>query len=448
MPMTITEKILAKHAGLESVAPGDLIEVKVDLAFAHDFTAPIAIQVFKEIGAPKVFDRKRVALVADHFVPNKDIASAEQAKLMREFAREQQLELYYEVGEAGIGHVLLPEQGLVVPGQVIIGADSHTCAYGALGAFSTGVGSTDMAAVMATGEIWLRVPPTIRVEYTGTLRPHVGGKDLILRLIGEIGVEGALYSALEFCGDTLRGLSMPHRFAMANMAVEAGAKNGIMEPDETTVAYVKGRARWEPVFLKSDAGAKVEKTISIDVSSLEPQIAFPPSPANVRPVSEAKGITLDQVFIGSCTNGWLEDLRDAASILKGRKKAPGLRLIVIPATPSILKAAMKEGIIETFLEAGAVIGPPCCGPCLGGHMGILASGERASGDDQPQFRRAHGPPEERGLSLQSLCGGGIGHPGEDRLSRGTVACREAKRKSPKGFRIRSLGTITDNAFLT
>ena len=393
MPMTITEKILARHAGLESVAPGDLVEVKVDLAFAHDFTAPIAIQVFKEIGAPKVFDRKRVALVADHFVPNKDIASAEQAKLMREFAREQQLELYYEVGEAGIGHVLLPEQGLVVPGQVIIGADSHTCAYGALGAFSTGVGSTDMAAVMATGEIWLRVPPTIRVEYTGALRPHVGGKDLILRLIGEIGVEGALYSAIEFCGDTLRGLSMPHRFAMANMAIEAGAKNGIMEPDEVTRAYVKGRARWEPVFLTSDAGAKYERTISIVVSSLEPQVAFPPSPANVKPVSEAKNVTLDQVFIGSCTNGWLEDLRDAASLLKGRKKAPGLRLIVIPATPTILQAAMKEGIIETFLEAGAVIGPPCCGPCLGGHMGILASGERALATTNRNFVGRMGHPK-------------------------------------------------------
>lgn len=275
MPMTITEKILARHAGLESVAPGDLVEARVDLAFAHDFTAPIAIQVFRQIGAPKVFDRRRVALVADHFVPNKDIASAEQAKLMREFAREQDLELYYEVGEAGIGHVLLPEQGLVVPGQLVIGADSHTCAYGALGAFSTGVGSTDFAAVMATGETWLRVPPTIRVEFTGTLRPLVGGKDLILRLIGEIGVEGALYAALEFCGDVVGKLSMPHRFAMANMAIEAGAKNGIIAPDETTKAYVKGRARWEPLWLASDAGAKYEKVITIDATDLEPQVAFP-----------------------------------------------------------------------------------------------------------------------------------------------------------------------------
>ncbi|HTZ40926.1 MAG TPA: 3-isopropylmalate dehydratase large subunit [Syntrophales bacterium] len=418
MPMTITEKILAKHAGLESVTPGDLIEAKVDIAFAHDFTAPIAIQVFKEIGAPRVFDRKKVVLVADHFVPNKDIASAEQAKIMRDFAREQELELYYEVGEAGIGHVLLPEQGLVVPGQVIIGADSHTCAYGALGAFSTGVGSTDFAAVMATGEIWLRVPHSIRVEYTGTLRPLVGGKDLILHLIGLIGVEGALYSSLEFCGDAIRGLSMPHRFAMANMAVEAGAKNGIIEPDDVTLAYEKGRARTEPVIVKSDADAAYERKIRLDVSSLEPQIAFPPSPANVHPVTEAKNIRLDQVFIGSCTNGWLEDLRDAASILKGRKKAPGLRLIVIPASPTILREAMKEGIIETLLEAGAVIGPPCCGPCLGGHMGILASGERALATTNRNFIGRMGHPKSEVylsnpfIAAASAILGRIGSPDE------------------------------------
>jgi len=418
MPMTITEKILARHAGLESVAPGDLIEAKVDLAFAHDFTAPIAIQVFRQIGAPKVFDRRRVALVADHFVPNKDIASAEQAKLMREFAREQDLELYYEVGEAGIGHVLLPEQGLVVPGQLVIGADSHTCAYGALGAFSTGVGSTDFAAVMATGETWLRVPPTIRVEYTGSLRPLVGGKDLILRLIGEIGVEGALYAALEFCGDVVAGLSMPHRFAMANMAVEAGAKNGIIAPDGTTRDYVQGRARWEPLYLASDAGARYERTITIDVSAMEPQIAFPPSPANVRPVSEAKNVTLDQVFIGSCTNGWLEDLRDAARVLQGRKKAKGLRLIVIPASPTILKEATKEGLVETFLEAGAVVGPPCCGPCLGGHMGILASGERALATTNRNFVGRMGHPKSEvylcnpSIAAASAVLGRIGSPDE------------------------------------
>jgi len=418
MPMTITEKILARHAGLESVAPGDLVEAKVDLAFAHDFTAPIAIEVFRRIGAPRVFDRRRVVLVADHFVPNKDIASAEQAKLMREFAREQDLDLYYEVGEAGIGHVLLPEQGLVVPGQLVIGADSHTCAYGALGAFSTGVGSTDFAAVMATGETWLRVPPTIRVEYTGTLRPLVGGKDLILRLIGEIGVEGARYSALEFCGEVIAGLPMPHRFTMANMAIEAGAKNGIIVPDETTKAYVMGRARWEPLYLESDPDAKYDRTITIEVSALEPQIAFPPSPADVRPVSEAKNITLDQVFIGSCTNGWLEDLRDAARVLKGRKKAKGLRLIVIPASPTILKEATREGLVEIFLEAGAVVGPPCCGPCLGGHMGILASGERALATTNRNFVGRMGHPKSEvylcnpSIAAASAVLGRIGSPEE------------------------------------
>jgi 3-isopropylmalate/(R)-2-methylmalate dehydratase large subunit len=375
--MTITEKILAQHAGLKEVAPGDLIEAKVDLAFAHDVTAPIAIEVFRRIGAEHVFDPEKVALVADHFVPNKDVQSAQQAKLMREFAREQNLKYYYEVGESGIGHVLLPEKGLVAPGQVVIGADSHTCTYGALGAFSTGVGSTDLAAVMATGEIWLRVPPTIKIKYNGRLRPWVGGKDLVLRTIGMIGVEGALYSTMEFSGDAIVALPMNHRFTMANMAIEAGAKNGIFEPDETTFRFMRERSDWKEIDLKSDKDARYEKVLNIDVSELEPQIAFPSSPANVRPLSQAGKVNLDQVFIGSCTNGWLEDLRDAARILKGRRAFPGLRLIMIPSTPDIYKRALQEGIIETFLDAGAVIGPPCCGPCLGGHMGILAEGERA-----------------------------------------------------------------------
>lgn len=377
MPMTITEKILAQHAGLKEVAPGDLIEAKVDMAFAHDVTAPIAIEVFRRIGAEHVFDPEKVALVADHFVPNKDVQSAQQAKLMREFAREQNLKHYYEVGESGIGHVLLPEKGLVRPGQVVIGADSHTCTYGALGAFSTGVGSTDLAAVMATGEIWLRVPPTIKIKYNGRLRPWVGGKDLVLRTIGMIGVEGALYSAMEFSGDAIAALPMNHRFTMANMAIEAGAKNGIFEPDETTFRFMRERSDWKKIDLKSDKDARYEKILNINVSDLEPQIAFPSSPANVRPLSQAGKVNLDQVFIGSCTNGWLEDLRDAANILKGRRAFSGLRLIMIPSTPEIYKRALQEGIIETFLDAGAVIGPPCCGPCLGGHMGILAEGERA-----------------------------------------------------------------------
>ncbi len=393
MPMTITEKILAGHASLKKVSPGDLIEAKVDLAFAHDFTAPIAINVFRQMGARKVFDRNRIALVADHFVPNKDIPSAQQAKFMREFAREQGIKNYFEVGQAGIGHILLPEKGLVLPGQLVIGADSHTCAYGALGAFSTGVGSTDLAGIMATGEIWLRVPPTIKVNFEGKLQPWVGGKDLVLHLIGKIGVEGALYSSLEFAGSAVRGLPMNHRFTMANMAIEAGAKNGIIEPDEITLSFVRKRSAIEPQLIKSDPDARNEKLINIKVGSLEPQVAFPHSPANVRPLSKVDRVELDQVFIGSCTNGWLEDLRDAAQILKGKKVAGGLRLIVIPSTPDIYLSALREGIIETFLEAGAVIGPPCCGPCLGGHMGILADGERALATTNRNFVGRMGHPK-------------------------------------------------------
>ncbi len=393
MPMTITEKILAGHAGLKKVSPGDLIQAKVDLAFAHDFTAPIAINVFRQMGAKKVFDRNRIALVADHFVPNKDIPSAQQAKFMREFAREQGIKNYFEVGKAGIGHVLLPEKGLVLPGQLVIGADSHTCAYGALGAFSTGVGSTDLAGVMATGEIWLRVPPTIKVNFEGKLRPWVGGKDLVLHLIGKIGVEGALYSSLEFSGSAVRGLPMNHRFTMANMAIEAGAKNGIIEPDEITVGFVRKRSAIEPLLMKSDPDARNGKLINIKVGRLEPQVAFPHSPANVRPLSKVGRVELDQVFIGSCTNGWLEDLRDAAQILKGKKVCGGLRLIVIPSTPDIYLSALREGIIETFIKAGAVIGPPCCGPCLGGHMGILAEGERALATTNRNFVGRMGHPK-------------------------------------------------------
>ncbi|HPC73345.1 MAG TPA: 3-isopropylmalate dehydratase large subunit [Syntrophales bacterium] len=393
MAMTITEKILAAHSGRKSVSPGDLVEVRVDLAFAHDFTAPLAIQVFEETGAEKVFNRNRIALVADHFVPNKDIASAQQAKRMREFARKHRIRHYYEVGEAGIGHVILPEKGLVVPGMVVIGADSHTCAYGALGAFSTGVGSTDLGAVMATGEIWLKVPPTIRLEYTGKRRRWVTGKDLILYTIGRIGVEGALYSTMEFAGPVVRDLPMYQRFAMTNMAVEAGAKNGIMEPDEKTLAWVKGRSGLKPRVFRGDPDAACAKVIPIDVNAIEPQVAFPSSPANDRPLSAVGKVPLDQVFIGSCTNGWLEDLRDAARILKGKKAARGLRLIVIPGSPWILKEAVKEGILETFLEAGAVIGPPCCGPCLGGHMGVLAEGERALATTNRNFVGRMGHPK-------------------------------------------------------
>lgn len=395
MPMTITEKILAAHAGKETLSPGELVQVRVDMALANDITAPIAIKVFGEIGREAVFDRDRIALVADHFVPNKDIASAEQVKLLRDFARQQKLTHYYEGGDVGIEHVILPEKGLVLPGQVVIGADSHTCTYGALGAFSTGVGSTDLGVIMATGETWLKVPTTIRVNFEGTLNPFVGGKDLILHLIGLIGVEGALYSALEFGGSVIRNMSMYQRLTMANMAIEAGGKNGIVEPDDITRAFVKDRApdrADQAVYYRSDPDALYERVIDIDVSAFGPQIAFPHSPANVRDISRSDAVALDQVFIGSCTNGSLEDLRDAASLLTGRRAAQGLRLIVIPGSPRIYREAMREGIIETFMEAGAVIGPPCCGPCLGGHMGILASGERALATTNRNFVGRMGHP--------------------------------------------------------
>lgn len=392
MPMTITEKILAHHAGVKQVSPGDLIEAKVDVAFANDVTAPLAIEVFRKIGVETVFDREKIVLAADHFVPNKDIQSAEQVKFMRDFARAQQIKHYYEGGDVGIGHILIPERGLALPGQLIIGADSHTCTYGALGAFSTGVGSTDLGAVLATGDIWLKVPPTIKVDYEGTLKPGVQGKDLILYTIGLLGVEGALYSALEFSGEAIRTLPMYQRFTMANMAVEAGAKNGIVEPDETTLDFVAKRSSVKPMVLSSDIDARYERVIKIDVGKIEPQVAFPHLPSNVRPVSDVGNIPIDQAFIGSCTNGWLEDLRDAAEILKGRKAARDVRLIVIPGSPEILKAAIREGIIETFLDAGAVIGPPCCGPCLGGHMGILAKGERAISTTNRNFVGRMGHP--------------------------------------------------------
>jgi 3-isopropylmalate/(R)-2-methylmalate dehydratase large subunit len=391
--MTITEKILAAHAGRESVSPGELIQVRVDLALANDITAPLAIQVFREIGADRVFDSKRVALVADHFVPNKDIASAEQARILQDFAKEQEITHYYHQGNGGVEHVILPEKGLVVPGDLVLGADSHTCTYGALGAFSAGVGSTDLGAVLATGETWLKVPAAIRVEYQGELTPWVGGKDLILFTLGRIGVEGANYKTLEFCGSTMEKLPMDDRFTMANMAVEGGAKNGIVAPDDVTRAYVSERALHEPVFFSSDPDAAYENVLSIDVTGIEPQVAFPHSPDNVRPVSKAGDIPLDQVFIGSCTNGRLGDLRQAASVLKGRTVAPGVRVIVLPGSREIALQAVREGIAETFLESGAVFGPPSCGPCLGGHLGILAHKERALSTSNRNFVGRMGHPE-------------------------------------------------------
>ena len=393
MGMTITEKILAAHSDLERVGPGDLIQAKVDLALANDITAPLAIAVFDEIGVKSVFDRDRIALVQDHFVPNKDIPSAQQAKIMRDFARKQDIKHYFEVGEAGIEHVILPEEGLVISGDLVIGADSHTCTYGAVGAFATGVGSTDLGAVMATGRIWLKVPASIKVCFEGELLPWVGGKDLILYLLGKLGVEGATYRALEFTGPVIEGLSMDHRLTMSNMAVEGGAKNGIIVPDEITRQYVEQRSSRPPTYWQSDSDADYGEVVTIDVKEILPQVAFPHSPGNARAVSEAGDIPLDQVFIGSCTNGRLEDIRQAAKILDGRKVAQGTRLIVIPGSPAIYRGALKEGILEILMDAGAVIGPPTCGPCLGGYMGILAQGERCLSTSNRNFVGRMGHPE-------------------------------------------------------
>jgi 3-isopropylmalate/(R)-2-methylmalate dehydratase large subunit len=393
MPMTITEKILSAHAGRAAVSPGDLVEVNVDLALANDITAPLAIRVFEQLGLDRVFDTERIALVPDHFVPNKDIASAQQTKIMTDFARRQAIRHYFELGDSGIEHVLLPEKGLIVPGDLVIGADSHTCTYGALGAFSAGVGSTDLGVIMATGRIWLKVPATIKVVFTGRLRPWVGGKDLILHTIGRLGVEGAVYRTLEFTGETVSALSMDQRFTMANMAVEAGAKNGIFPPDDVTRHYLAPRTQRTGTFCQSDEDAHYESILEVDGHEVELQVAFPHSPDNVRPVSAARDISLDQVFIGSCTNGRLEDLRQASEILKGRRVAKGTRLIVIPGTPLVYKTALREGIVETLLDAGAVMGPPCCGPCLGGHMGILAAGEKALSTTNRNFIGRMGHPE-------------------------------------------------------
>ena len=409
-PMTITEKILAAHAGRDGVSPGDLIKVEVDLALANDITAPLAIQVFHEIGMDKVFDAEKIALVADHFVPNKDIPSARQSKLMREFALEQGIHHFIELSDGGIEHVILPEKGLVLPGDLVIGADSHTCTYGALGAFSTGVGSTDLGVIMATGKSWLKVPPTIKLVYEGGLRKWVGGKDLILFTIGELGVEGAAYKTMEFSGEVIRHLPMDHRLTMANMAVEAGAKNGIVEPDEITEAYIVDRSKRNPSFYKSDEDAFYEKVVRFDVGGIEPQVAFPHSPDNVRPISK--------VVIGSCTNGRYTDLEEAAGILKGRKAARGIRLIVMPGSSLIYREAIRKGILETLTEAGAVVGPPSCGPCLGGHMGVLAEGEKALSTTNRNFVGRMGDPKSEvylaspAVAAASAVLGRIGSPEE------------------------------------
>ena len=377
MAMTMTQKILAAHAGLDSVEAGQLIKVKLNLVLGNDITSPVAINEFQKAGFTKVFDKDKIALVMDHFVPNKDIKAAEQAKQCRIFANEQSITHFYDAGDMGIEHALLPEKGLVVPGDVVIGADSHTCTYGALGAFSTGVGSTDMAAGMATGEAWFKVPSAIKFNLKGKLSKYVSGKDVILHIIGMIGVDGALYRSMEFTGEGLSSLSVDDRLCMANMAIEAGAKNGIFEVDEQTVAYVKERSDREIEIFTADADAEYDEVYDIDLSAIAPTVACPHLPENTKSTTELGDIKIDQAVIGSCTNGRLSDLAAAAEIMQGKHIAKGVRCIVIPATQKIYKEAMKLGYLETFIDAGCVVSTPTCGPCLGGYMGILAEDEVA-----------------------------------------------------------------------
>lgn len=374
--MTMAQKILAAHTGQEHLAVGALVDVAVDLVLANDITAPIAIQEFAKLGVDRVFDRDRIALVPDHFAPNKDIKSAEQCKAMREFAHHHRITHYFEVGRMGIEHALLPEQGLVLPGDVVVGADSHTCTYGAVGAFATGMGSTDIAVAMATGRIWMRVPETVRFVYRGALRPWVGGKDLILHTIGLVGVDGTRYQAVEFAGETVDALTMDDRFTMANMAIEAGAKAGLFHADGKTKEYVAGRAVRPYRAYASDPGAEYARVVEIDAAAVEPVVAFPHLPSNARPLSQVGEVRIDQAVIGSCTNGRWKDLVEAATILKGRQVHPLVRCIIIPGTQALYKRAVQEGLAEIFVDAGAVFSTPTCGPCLGGYMGVLAAGER------------------------------------------------------------------------
>jgi 3-isopropylmalate/(R)-2-methylmalate dehydratase large subunit len=418
MPKTISEKILADHAGKSEVFPEELVEVRIDFALGNDITAPLAIEAFRRAGAKKVFDRERISLVPDHFVPNKDIASAIQARMMSEFAKEFDLPYYFEVGRMGVEHALLPEQGLVLPGDVVIGADSHTCTYGALGAFATGVGSTDLAAAMITGRIWFKTPPSIKFIFSGKLRPWVGGKDLILYTIGRIGVDGARYRAMEFAGELIDSLPMADRFSMCNMAIEAGAKVGIIPPDSITEQYVSARAKRPYKFYHSDPDATYEAVHEWDLSNIEPVVALPHSPQNVKQVTEIPQTPIDQVVIGSCTNGRLEDLRLAAQVMKGRKVARGVRCMVIPATQRVYLEAMQEGLLQIFIEAEAAVSTPTCGPCLGGHMGILAPGETAVATTNRNFVGRMGHVDSKvylanpAVAAASAILGRIAHPEE------------------------------------
>jgi 3-isopropylmalate/(R)-2-methylmalate dehydratase large subunit len=414
--MTITEKIIADHCGREEVHPGELVNARVDLIMANDVTAPIAIRAMQEIGAREVFDPERVVFVLSHFVPAKDIKAAEQAKITRDFARARNLPHLYEGPTGGIEHALLPELGLVVPGDLMIGADSHSCTYGAMGCFSTGVGSTDFAAAMITGEFWMRVPESLKFIYYGRLPEWTTAKDLVLFTIGQIGVDGALYKAMEFCGETIQGLPMENRFTITNMAIEAGGKSGIIEPDEVTRAYVEPRAKRPPRIYRSDPDASYAAVYEWDVSRLEPQVAYPFSPENTRPISEVEDIYVDQAVIGSCTNGWFSDLYEAALVLKGRKVHPHVRLIVFPATQEIYNRALREGLMEIFTEAGAIISTPTCGPCLGGHMGVLGPGEKCISTTNRNFPGRMGHRESEvylsspAVTAASAVAGKIVHP--------------------------------------
>ena len=386
MPKTLAEKILQAHTEETVKEPGQIVRCNVSMVLANDITAPLAIKSFKAMGADQVFDKDKVALVCDHFTPNKDIDSAEQVKVVREFANEKNITHYYEGGEVGVEHALLPELGLVGPSDIVIGADSHTCTYGGLGAFATGMGSTDIAGGMALGETWFKVPPTIKVEIEGTPGKYMGAKDYILNLIGTIGVSGALYKALEFSGSVVDNLSIEGRMTIANMAIEAGGKVGLFPVDAKTLEYCKDAGRTGDVEMRADEGANYERVVKINVTGMKPQVACPHLPDNVKPVDEVKDMQIHQAVIGSCTNGRIEDLREAAAVLKGRKADKNVRLIVLPATPNIWKQALREGLIETFMESGAIVGPATCGPCLGGHMGILAGGERAIATTNRNFK--------------------------------------------------------------
>ncbi len=391
--MNITEKLLARGAGRDEVKPGEFVNCALDLVLGNDITAPIAIDEFHNMGATAVFDPKKVALVCDHSTPNRNIDAATQTKKVRDFARAMSIPNYWEADKGGIEHIILPDKGLVIPGDVVIGADSHTCTYGALGAFSTGVGSTDAAAGMALGECWFRVPESIEVIYTGELQPWVSGKDLILKLIGEIGVAGARYRALEFKGEVIENLGMAGRFTICNMAIEAGAKNGVIAPDEITMQWSEGRSEREPIVFASDEGAGYCRTVEIDCNVLEPQVAFPHLPENTKGISEVGDVPIDQVVIGACTNGRLEDLREAAKVLEGRHVADGIRCIIIPGSHAIHLEATREGLVEQFLEAGCLVSTPTCGPCLGMHMGVLAEGERSIATTNRNFVGRMGHPK-------------------------------------------------------